>query len=201
MEILAATEKYVTGLFKTSTDESLVYHNLDHTKSVVQAAKFIGEQCGLNGDGSMETLLLAAWFHDLGYLVSKTNHEDASKELAAKFLKSQDVKPDVISQVERCIEATRIPQKPQDKLSAILCDADLFHFSQENFIESSQVYWDELYALTRQKLDKAKYLEITLRFLNLHTFKSEYGKTILEQGKALNLAKIKKSLIKARQVS
>jgi hypothetical protein len=77
----------------------------------------------------------------------------------------------------------------------------LFYFSQNNFIESSQIYWDELYALTRQKLDKAKYLEITLRFLNLHTYKSEYGKTILEQGKALNLAKIKKSLIKARQVS
>lgn len=201
MEILAATEKYVTGLFKNSTDESLVYHNLDHTKSVVAAAKFIGEKCGINGDGSMETLLVAAWFHDAGYLKSKTSHEDWSKELASEFLKSNGVANDFIGQVERCIEATRIPQKPVDKLSAILCDADLFYFSQSNFIESSQVYWDELYALTRQKLDKAKYLEITLRFLNLHTYKSEYGKTILEQGKAINLAKIEKSLAGAQQIS
>jgi len=200
MDVLSETEKYVAGLFNESTDKNLVYHNLVHTRMVVDAAGFIGKHCGINGNGKMKALLVAAWFHDVGYLENKLNHEDASKELAEKFLHSIGASLEFIGQVQRCIEATRIPQNPEDQLSAILCDADMFHVSQDNFMENTQVYWDELSALSQQKLGKANYLEITLKFFNNHRFKSEYGKTVLERGKTKNLAKIKQALAEVRQV-
>ncbi|MFP4470676.1 MAG: HD domain-containing protein [Bacteroidales bacterium] len=130
MDILDEARKYVTKLFKENNDDKLRYHNIRHTRNVVDAARLIAGKCMVN-DRDMEMLLVSAWFHDVGYLERKVNHEDISKKYAREFLERHSMQPEYISQVERCIEATRVPQNPQDKLSSILCDADLFHVSQE----------------------------------------------------------------------
>ena len=153
MQILDDAQQFVTKLFKENSDDKLRYHNIRHTKNVVDAARLIAGKCNISNQ-EMEMLLLAAWFHDVGYLERKVNHEDISKKYAREFLERHSAQPEYISQVERCIEATRVPQRPNDKLSSILCDADLFHVSQDDFMEDTQIFWDELSAMNGEELDE-----------------------------------------------
>nr|NQU91547.1 HD domain-containing protein [Bacteroidota bacterium] len=198
MNILAESENYITGLFKANSDDKLRYHNIEHTKNVVKAATLIAGKCNIKGS-ELEALLVAAWFHDVGYLEIMVNHEDVSKKLAREFLEKRGMGEDYIQQVERCIEATRVPQNPADKAAAVLCDADLYHLSQDGFMDDTQIFWDELSAMNGEELEEIKYLEKTLKFFKDHQFKTEYGRTILEPGKETNLKRVKKALKKRQK--
>lgn len=189
---------FVTRLFEENSDDKLRYHNIEHTRNVVKAATLIGGKCSVT-DKELEMLQVAAWFHDVGYLEKKHNHEDISKRYVRDFLEKHGVGKDYIHQVERCIEATRVPQQPEDKLSAIVCDADLYHVSQEDFMDNTQIFWDEISAMNGEELDEIKYLEKTLKFFKDHTFKTDYGRTVLEPGKKANLKKVKKALKKHQE--
>lgn len=188
--ILQAAEKHVTELFSQSTDNKLLYHNINHTRHVVNAAKLIGDKCGVNGS-QMEVLLIAAWFHDVGYLENKVNHEDLSKREARGFLSEKGFENHIIEQVEKCIEATRIPQNPTDQLSAILCDADLYNVSQPDFMKTARNFWNELAAFYGYESSIGKYITISLNFFSKHEFHTEYGRTVLEEGKKRNIAQMK----------
>jgi len=193
--ILADTQEYVTRLFKQNNNNKLRYHNIVHTRNVVKAAMLIGGQFNHNG-GDINALLVAAWFHDVGYLEGKLNHEEVSKRFARNFLSKKNADETFIRQVEKCIDATKIPQNPTDRLSAALCDADLYHFSQDDFMESTHVFWNELAALNGDEFDEMKYLKRTLEFFGEHQFQTEYGRTLLEPGKRANFKKLKAELKK-----
>lgn len=197
MNILLEVSDYVTGLFKEHSDDKLRYHNIEHTKNVVKAANLMAGKCKTTAE-ELEMLSVAAWFHDVGYLEKTKGHEEIGMRYARNFLEKHGKPEKYIRQVEDCIAATEIPQQPKDKLSAILCDADLFHVSQGDFMEDTQIFWDELSAISGEEFNEVKYLENTLKFFKAHEFKTEYGKTILEPGKKSNLKKIKKAL-KQRQ--
>lgn len=192
-DILQAVEKHVTRLFEQKTDGKLFYHNLGHTRYVVNAAKTIAAKCGVNGSRE-DALLVAAWFHDVGYLENKINHEDLSKNEARHFLAEKGCVDDFIAQVERCIEATRVPQKPTDELSSILCDADLYNVSQPDFMENAHNFWNELAAFHGRHSTMTKYINITLSFFRDHEFHTDYGRTILEQGKRHNISQMQLAL-------
>jgi len=194
-KLLRDAEEYVTGLFQRNHNEKLHYHNLQHTLQVVDAAKKIGEHCKVEGK-TLLALQIAAWFHDVGYLESIKNHEEFSTRFAKDFLINKGRDQDFIQQVTRCIEATRLPQNPKDKASAVLCDADLYHVSQDDFMENTQIFWDELAAMNGEDMDEFKYLGTTLKFLNEHRFQTEYGQTSLEPGKQANLKKVREAFEK-----
>lgn len=198
MNIIEEAQKYVTALFKEHSDDKLRYHNIEHTKNVVKAARLIASKCSISED-ELEMLTVSAWFHDVGYLEKIKGHEEISARLAVDFLKQHGKDEAYIAQVEKCISATKIPQTPHDRLSAILCDADLYHVSQEDFMEDTQIFWDELSAMNGEELNEVKYLERTLKFFKEHEFKTDYGKTILEPGKRANMKKVKKALKERQQ--
>jgi HD superfamily phosphohydrolase YqeK len=191
--ILEKTQSHVTAHFESSHNAKLIYHNLDHTLNVVRACKKIAGECGVSGV-ELEMLLVAAWFHDVGYLSKLDNHEEIGAMEARQFLSENKVDEAFISQVENCILATKIPQNPQDRLSAILCDADLFHVSQPGFLENLHYFWDEIMAINEVKHPESYYLENTLRFFEAHEFKTKYGKNVLDPGKKENLERVKRTL-------
>ncbi len=190
--ILADTEDYVTRLFSQNNNDKLLYHNLRHTRYVVEAAGKIGRNCGINGD-DLTALLVAAWFHDVGYLECIKNHEEVSKQFARKFLTEHGARPGFIKTIEQCIGATKLPQKPNNKLSAVLCDADLFHVAQDDFMDDTHYFWDEMAALNGEEMNEKKYLEITLNFLNGHQFQTDCCREKLEPGKQANLEKVRQA--------
>ena len=194
-DILAKTQKYVTHLFQQNHNNKLHYHNLRHTLTVVSAAKKIGMNCKLDEE-ELQTLQIAAWFHDVGYLECIKNHEEISKQYARGFLTRNGIGKTLIDQVERCIDATRLPQNPRDRMSEVLCDADLFHVAQEDFMSDTQIFWDEMAAMNGEEMDEKKYLRITLDFLKNHQFQTPCCQKNLEPGKQANLKKLQKAFEK-----
>ena len=68
LQILIEAEKFVKEIFKKKLNPLFVFHNLKHTKQVVNAAREIAKHYQLN-DEDQFVLLLAAWFHDTGFCI------------------------------------------------------------------------------------------------------------------------------------
>ncbi|KAF5434241.1 HD superfamily phosphodieaserase, includes HD domain of RNase Y, partial [Candidatus Methanophagaceae archaeon] len=89
-ELLKEIEKYASDLIVKESSEKLTYHTIEHTRSVVKNAKFIGACENLNED-EMNILLASAWFHDTGYIKKYQGHEKESVAIAMDFLKLKGV--------------------------------------------------------------------------------------------------------------
>jgi HD-GYP domain-containing protein (c-di-GMP phosphodiesterase class II) len=70
--LLIDTESYVKGLFKQNNQNNLVFHNLEHTETVVERVHEIAAHYQLPQKELLE-LSIAAWFHDTGHLPRATN--------------------------------------------------------------------------------------------------------------------------------
>ncbi len=110
-DIIDITRDYVLELFFSKSPNDICFHNVKHTQEVVQATIEIAEQCHFT-QKQLEIVMLAAWFHDCGYTITFTNHEDSSKTITADFLNRHNYPKEDIEQVLACIEATRFPQNP-----------------------------------------------------------------------------------------
>src|SRR3954453_22140335 len=79
-------ENYVTGLFEKAHNPNLIYHNLTHTKTVVERSGEIAEHYHLS-ERDMMILWAAAWFHDTGHLFTDAaHHEEKSVEVMKGFM-------------------------------------------------------------------------------------------------------------------
>src|SRR5689334_17985644 len=122
------TEEYVTGLFEKMHNPNLVYHNLQHTKKVVERTNEIAAHYHVN-EKEMLILFIAAWFHDIGHLFTNAaNHEQESVAIMKGFMKERDDDAEIIHEAEGCIMATKLPRRPSNLLQEIICDADTYHF-------------------------------------------------------------------------
>src|SRR4249920_1652254 len=75
--IISEVKEYVEDLFRNKYDNRSSYHSLEHTKEVAEAAGKIGKGSGLS-DEELEAVVIAAWFHDTGYLFEPKDHEKQS---------------------------------------------------------------------------------------------------------------------------
>jgi predicted metal-dependent HD superfamily phosphohydrolase len=85
-QLLQDTKQYVTEYFATRIGPDFLFHNLQHTEEVVKAAELLADYYQLPDEDRLP-LLLAGWFHDTGYSGGfAKDHEDLSKNIAARFL-------------------------------------------------------------------------------------------------------------------
>ena len=77
---------------------------------------------------------LAAWFHDIGHLIKYKGHERESQKLAWNWLQRESYPSDKMKIILSCIAATQLPQTPKNLLEQVICDADLFHLSLEEYL-------------------------------------------------------------------
>ena len=190
-EIITETRKYVEELMSENLSEDYSYHNLQHTREVVDAAIEIGEKADLT-DEQMEMVILAAWLHDTGYSNGSDNHELESKNIAKKVLEGQDYPFEKLNIILEAIEATRMPQNPKSLVAEVLCDADLFHLSNDEFGKKSIMLKKELEFQRDTQINEAEWLEENLDFFRQHRYFTNFGKYVLEPRKKENLKKLKK---------
>ena len=188
---------YVFNLFKNELPSEAVYHNFDHTVEVVTAAFEIGNAEQIS-DKEMETLLLAAWFHDVGNVKGYKNHEAESKKMAAEFLVNKNFKKESIAQIEALIVATKMPQKPKNKLEEIICDADLVHLGKKDFKEKSELLNLEWDLLGYKNVSEYDWCCENENFLTTHSFFTNYAYENFNHQKSINLLKLHKDLKKMK---
>lgn len=171
---LQLTEEYVISILEKETPEQNSYHNLDHTKDVVNSVIEIAIAENLLPD-DLELVQIAAWFHDIGYIRQSAGHEEISAMYASEFLTGIDFPNDRIDTIIGCILATKVPQKPKNLFEKILCDADLNHLGRVHFFERNNMFRYEFETMTNKKLSDREFLVKTIDFLTRHTFFTNYA--------------------------
>ncbi|MDV7187348.1 DUF5706 domain-containing protein [Lutibacter sp. TH_r2] len=187
---------FVFDIFKNKLSQKTVYHNYNHTYQVVTAAEEIGKAENIS-DADLELLLIAAWFHDTGFVVSHKKHEEHSKNIATKFLKEKSFSEDKIAKVCSIIDATKMPQTPKNKLDKIICDADLYHLGTDDFKVKSDLIRTEIEQICNEHYTDIEWLEQNENFIKEHKYFTNYAFTTLNERKTQNWLKAKKDLKKA----
>lgn len=186
---------HVHHFFGTKALAQLSYHNLIHTESVVANAVKIANHYRLE-DKETFIVVTAAWFHDTGYSTGAAEgHEKRGAEMAAEFLRSEEVDQDVIAEVEGCILATVWPQNPTNFLQQIVCDADLFHLGTPEFSDWNKLVRKEAEQRLGRKIDKTEWRKSTIKLLENHKYQTDYCRDLLDKQKKKNLEKLKQKLL------
>lgn len=192
--MIAAAQSYVTQLFDQHPDPVLVYHNLAHTKQVVQAAEQISSYYRLT-DSDQLIVMLAVWFHDVGYVVGeRKEHEQAGADAARNFIGMQQLPDSVGQAVEGCILATRIPQEPKNLLEQIVCDADLFHLGSKDYKKRDKLLHAETELASGRNISGLEWTRTSILFLESHKYHTAYCQTLLKQQKEDNLERLRSKL-------
>ena len=190
--IYKKTEQYVTGLFEQRQSPKLVFHNLEHTKAVVNRATEIAGHYQLS-EKEMLVIFVAAWFHDSGYLfVKPEEHEEKGIGIMREFIEDFQLPEEMIESIEGCIMATKQPRNPQGLLQEIICDADTYHFGKKEFKKTNKSTYEEFMLSTTPPQSKATFNESTVEMLEQHRFYTSYCGELLNGQKKLNMKKLKK---------
>jgi uncharacterized protein len=173
---MIAQEKidYVINFIKENVDVHYHYHSYEHTQYVFKAAQEIIAHEKLSKHDT-ELILMAALFHDTGFIYGNKDHEENSCIIAAKKLKEWDYDDADIRIIEGIIMATKIPQNPKTHLEEILADADLEYLGTDMYEEiSEQLYQELLFA--NKDLDKNRWLDIQISFMEKHHYFTTFCK-------------------------
>ncbi|MCB9259136.1 MAG: HD domain-containing protein [Ignavibacteriales bacterium] len=195
-ELISRAENYVRSYFEEKNPEHLYYHDFNHAVDVVKAVAKIGGGSNLASD-DLEILTIASWFHDLGYINSYENHEEASAEIAEKFLKENNYESVKIEKIKSCIIATKFEEKPQNLLHEVIKDADLLHIAKKSFFDQSELLKLETEKTFGKKIDDYDWYEETLKFFTMHEFFTTYALERYTDRKRKNIAKLNKFLDKS----
>jgi predicted metal-dependent HD superfamily phosphohydrolase len=192
--VIAAAQAYVTQQFDQHTEPVLVYHNKVHTLQVVHAAEQITAYYRLT-EPELLVVMLAVWFHDMGYLLgNRQQHEQLGADAARAFALAQGLPESSAKTVASCILATRIPQNPQNLLEQIVCDADLFHLGSKDFNKRNKLLRAETELATGNKIAGSDWSKSSIQFLESHKYHTAYCQTLLKQQKEENLEKLRTRL-------
>jgi len=171
-----------------------MFRTLGHTKQVVRASRTIGRASKLTGE-PLDTVTIAAWFHDLGHVDGVRHHEERSASIAAKMLATWGANSKIIEDVSRCVRATKLPQNPKDILSMILCDAVVSQLvSPGDGIRASWLRTEQEASPDCKLEGQHVWYQRNIEFLNKHQYFTEYGKEILDRRKKIHLIKITQQL-------
>ena len=168
--------------------EWLAYHNAEHTENVIKHSIELGEKEGLTTE-ELQLLQTAAFMHDTGFLVTYENHEEASCDLAKELLPQHGYNDEQIVAVCEMIMATHLPPVPQNKLSRILCDADVYYIGTDDYsLFSSRLYRELKHR--NENLTNVDWLKKQIDFLKSHEFFTESARKKLDTHKLANLKKL-----------
>jgi predicted metal-dependent HD superfamily phosphohydrolase len=189
-QLLIEVEAHILEFFAQNISPKYVFHDLEHTIQTVAATKTIAEGFNLDAQDLL-TLTLATWFHDTGYAQGPADHEERSCVNAAQFLEGK-ISPEQIAEIQTCIRATKVPQKPESLLSQIIADADLSHLGM-------QIYWDRTsklrqeFVLTRSNvMSDQDWVDFEINFMLTHEYHTVVAQELFNKRKAKHVQQLLK---------
>ena len=190
-------------LIRSQLAPELTYHSIHHTQDVHNVCKFYIDHYKINGREA-ELLEIAAVGHDVGFIKTYANHEQAGAEITSEIMKRYGYSKGDIAIVTELILATKIPQSPKSFLAQIICDADLDYLGRDDFRSIGARLKEEWrnYELV-PNLD-ADFDNIQIGFLKSHFYHTDYaaenrGPVKLKHLSELENEQKKKALISTTQ--
>jgi uncharacterized protein len=177
---------YVWEILATQLPVSLTYHSLEHTmQDVLPAADRLGQMAGLDR-GAQLLLRTAALFHDTGFTEQYQQHELASARLAVCLLPQFGYTPEQVSEIEKIILVTQLPQSPKDFLQELMCDADLDSLGRDDFFVTCHNLLEELRSMGAD-IPLKQWYQRQLDFLSNHHYFTRYAEELRGAGKRANI--------------
>ncbi len=175
---------FVTKLYGSPDLPHYPYHNLDHTRSVVDHTGEMVEHYGL-GETDAFVLTVAAWFHDTGHLYGEMQgHEERGVGIMEEYLR--ELAPGLVAGIGRCILVTKMPSHPVDLVECIICDADTYHLGTDYFRQTDPLVHQEVELRTGKSYPN--WDQKTLALLRQHRFFTDYCQEMLNEKKQENIA-------------
>ena len=193
MDILKISEDYAKNLLKDKLSSVYTYHNLDHTIQVVDKIKILAKEENISPEDT-ENLILAGWFHDLGYVDDADNHEEESRKIASDFLKQHQFSEERIAKIGELILATDKFYKPKNHLEEIIKDADMYHLASDDYFRICENLRQEIKEVHHQKFSKLQWAELNITFFAKHQFYTKFAKENWQPEKEKNVEKILSSI-------
>jgi uncharacterized protein len=186
---LTEIHEEVLKMLRDKLPPELSYHTFEHTQDVIKAAERIARSENVNEEDFM-LLKTAAVFHDAGYIYSRENHEEESCLLAKQFLSANGYKKEDIDKICDLILATKVPQKPKNKLSEIICDADLDYLGRDDYFPISKSVYTEFrhFGIVN---NEQEWKQMQIRFMESHHYFTDTSNMTRNAKKEENLKKIK----------
>lgn len=172
--IVQKASLFVLDYLNTNLKPSYNYHNYQHSHYVVSKIEEILSTENLT-DEDQEIVLLAGWFHDIGYTVDNANHEDHSMSIAKQYLNEQNYNSTKTTQVLACISATRVHEKPNNKLEEIIFDADFAHLADTNYEAISENIRLEFANTHGNTYSNVAWIRENTKIFNDHKYYTEYA--------------------------
>lgn len=192
-EILDKAEVFVVKTFTEKLSERITYHNIIHTKYVVEYANKLADLSGLSPKEKY-LLNLAAWFHDLGFIETEVGHELKSAGFAAEFMKENGFDESDITSVRELILCTRMDFEPTSLSEQILRDADVAHLGSESYFEKSQLLKKEWEKIEAKPIEEVVWFTKNAAFFNKHKYYTDAAKDLFDIQKQKNLKQVMKKL-------
>ena len=170
-----AAQTYVSELLTRELSPKLTYHALAHTEAVVKECRALAPAAQLSDDDT-EALLVAAWFHDTGYLDVYDGHEFSSMERAAAWLPAQGVPADRVQLIEALIKATHRDTTSETELEKMLVDADMSNLARDDYRSRAELLRTEWELVLDKTYTTPEWTELQLNFMLAHKYLSEAGK-------------------------
>ncbi len=173
MEI-SLVEQYVTKLFENGRKD-LIYHDINHTKTVVAKVEQACDDLKLTTEARL-IILVAAWFHDVGYLEKYSNHEEQSVQEFKKYARSIDADESKVNEkIIGCIRATEMKAIPTNDLEKLLKDIDIAYALYTDFQQEGNKLRQELEVVKNCTYENIDWNHSQKQFLKKIEFMSKYG--------------------------
>lgn len=193
-DLIQKAEQYVFDLFKDKLNSNYTYHNFLHAQFVVSKIKELIEAEKPSEEES-DLLVIAAWFHDTGYIEGAEGHEIRSAEIAAKFLTENSVSSDQIEKVKQYILATHLTKIPETKNEMIIRDADCAHVGDAAFEQLSAQLKNEVELTTEKEIKDSEWNQKNYEFLlKVHRFYTDYAQLKWQPVKLKNVLRVREQI-------
>lgn len=177
--------KFILDKLTNELAPHLYYHSVKHTLDVYERAAYMAAKENVNRE-DIKLLLIAALYHDSGYLYQSAGHEDISCKIATDVLPDFGYNPDDIEKICRIIIATKLPQDPHSKLEEIICDADLDYLGRDDFFDTGHGLYLEMLAAGKVA-DEKEWNVLQIDFLEQHHYFTTTAKLLRDKKKQENL--------------
>jgi uncharacterized protein len=184
---------YALKRLSSELNQNLCYHNLDHTVDVCESVARLAELEKIDSHNRI-ILETSALFHELGMINTYEGHEESSMRIATEALPSFGYSKADLKQVCELISVTRLVTMPANIFEELLCDADLDYLGRNDYIEGSEKLRKEWELACSIFYQDEQWLNLQLKFLSNHHYYSKSARNLRDNGKNLNINKIKKLL-------
>jgi Family of unknown function (DUF5706) len=195
--ILSAAGQQVLNIYNQQYDTRYLYHSYERTVGIVGKAEEFAKALSVN-EPSKEAILLAAWFHETGYLIDATERVAKSMDLARDFLSAKGYPADKLHKVLACINSTGETVNPISIEEQILNDAIAAYTCGEDFFMHRPLLRLEWELLHNRHLPNFDWQQLQMQALLQARFLTAYGKLNYASVIANNIREQKDKVEKAK---